>query len=255
MSILTASAEAISELLGVISSPAPPPPALDEWIFLTRFAPPLAVTNRFTKFTPDAKLHRLAAARGLLNLDYYPLHATLPAGVQPQAVLREMRLRFNKLVDQRMANFEPYDDEENTLWSSPTPTGAVLHIDMRTGGPLANLDDGSVVVAEAADDHWIFSTVWTPLDLGHPVSGNRWFGYFENGDGTYTFGNRGADRPTGLIDHLADGTIFSSGHALWLSLQQGLARLIETMGGDADIKPATFGQYSWADFQQKYGTT
>lgn len=231
----------------------PAPPALDPWVSLLRFTPPRGVAARLESFTPDSYVHKIEDAFGPVNLDWYPVRATLPAGTTPEAVLTEWRKNINRVVDTRMANFEPYDDDEARLWAGSSPIGAVLHIDMRSGAGWANPDDGSVVVAEAASDHWIFSTVWTLNDLAHPVSGNRWFGFIKNTDGSYTFGTRGADRTTGPIDWALSGVIFTSAHALWLSLQQGLSRLITSMGGTASIEQATSERYDWPAVQAAYG--
>jgi hypothetical protein len=232
---------------------APAPPVLDAWMPLVSFVPPSSVSARFTKFTPDAWLHAIGDAWGPINLDWYPVRATLPPGVTADAVIDRWRRDINATVDQRMAFFEPYDADEAAIWTSASPTGAVIHIDMRSGASWANPDDGSVIVGRAGPDHWIFSTIWTPQDLSHPVSGNRWFGYTANDDGSFTFGTRGADRANGLLDHAMSDIIFTAAHGLWLTLQQGLANLINGMGGTATIEQASSLRYVWDDVKLKYG--
>ncbi len=44
--------------------------------------------------------------------------------------------------------------------------------------------------------HWAFTTITTPENSLHPVSGSREFGFEKNDDGTVTFYTRGVDSPT-----------------------------------------------------------
>jgi hypothetical protein len=164
-----------------------------------------------------------------------------------------MRMRLNDLVDNRYANFEPYDDEEATLWQSSSPEGAVIHIDMRMGGPNMNPDDGSVACTRKTSDHWIFSTIWSVADAAHPVSGNREFGYTEGSDSSVTLYTRGADRPTRIVDNLISDTVFSGAHSLWMSLQQGLKSWIDGAGGAAEILSPTSNRYDWEAVRRRYG--
>ena len=240
-------------LAGAFGLTPPPPPALDPWVPLIRFRPPAAVLSRLTKFIRDGQLHAIHDAYGDLNLDWYPVHVTsLPPGMTAERLLQRWRLDINSTVDQRFAYFEPYDADEATIWTSSAPTGAVIHIDMRSGADWANPDDGSVICGESAADHWTFSTIWTPLDMGHPVSGNRWFGFVPGPKGTYVFGTRGADRATAMIDHALSDIIFASAHALWMSLQQGLVNLVTSVGGTATIGAALSDRYDWPAMRSTY---
>ncbi|RAV27409.1 hypothetical protein [Sinomicrobium soli] len=67
---------------------------------------------------------------------------------------------------------------------------AVIGIDIK--GP----DNESVIVSDYNTEKWTFSTIFDPKYGEHPVSGNRDFGYTQNGDGSYTFYTRGVDRLT-----------------------------------------------------------
>ncbi|WP_133241170.1 papain-like cysteine protease family protein [Nocardioides gansuensis] len=233
--------------------PAPPPPALNPWVPLMRLTPSSSLVSRLTKFTPDGSVHRIHDAYGAVNLDWYPVQVSLPPSMSATQLLDRWRRDFNSTIDQRMAFFEPYDEEEAGLWSSGSPAGAVIHIDMRSGAEWANPDDGSVLTSEATGDHWTFSTIWTPLDMGHPVSGNRWFGYVANEDGTFTFGTRGADRTTGAMDYGLSDIVFTAAHSLWLTLLQGLANYVIALGGTATIGQATSARYDWDQVVSTYG--
>jgi hypothetical protein len=243
-------------------------PDLSAWQHLIRFRPPSSVAttlyNKMTAITPSFTLwdgwpvQTLARASGPINLDYYPVKVTrMPTldGRTPTAsqLLEAMRMRLNDLVDNRYANFEPYDDEEATLWQSSSPEGAVIHIDMRMGGPNMNPDDGSVACTRKTSDHWIFSTIWSVADAAHPVSGNREFGYTEGSDSSVTLYTRGADRPTRIVDNLISDTVFSGAHSLWMSLQQGLKSWIDGAGGAAEILSPTSNRYDWEAVRRRYG--
>lgn len=243
-------------------------PDLSAWQHLIRFRPSSTIAttlyNKMTAITPSFTLwdgwplHTLRRASGPINLDYYPVKVTrMPTldgrtATAPQ-LLEAMRLKLNDLVDSRYANFEPYDDDEATLWQSSSPEGAVIHIDMRMGGPNMNPDDGSVACTRKTSDHWLFSTIWSVADASHPVSGNREFGYTQGSDGSVTLYTRGADRLTRLVDDLMSDTVFSGAHSLWMSLQQGLKRWIDGAGGAAEILSPTSNRYDWEEVQRTYG--
>ena len=163
--------------------------------------------------------------------------------------LSYIRLNINSFVDTRIAEFSPYDDGEAAVWKSGSPLGSVVHIDMKAFGGWVNPDDGSVVVAEAAADHWIFSTIWTVMDMAHPVSGNRQFGYTAAEGGGFVFYSRGADRTTGLLDLATMSIVYSSAHNLWLSFQGGVAAFVNSNGGSATIGSATSIRTPWPDVQ------
>jgi hypothetical protein len=126
----------------------------------------------------------------------------------------------------------------------------VVSIDMLSSG--VNVDDGSVVLSEIAADHWVFSTLWTPDDGGHPVSGNRQFGFEPRSAGEFVFFTRGADRTTSVIDSAAQATVFGAAHQLWLSFQRRLAAFVNNDGGLATIESAKSDRYDWPTVQTTY---
>jgi len=132
----------------------------------------------------------------------------------------------------------------------PAFPGAVVSIDMFSSG--INVDDGSVVLAEAAPDHWLFSTLWTPDDGGHPVSGNRQFGFVPASAGEFIFYTRGADRTTSQLDNALAATVFGAAHRLWLSFQRRLAAFVNSNGGSAGIEVPVSNRYDWPTVQGTY---
>ena len=221
-----------------------------EWEPLISFRPPVAIQRSVKSKGIGWHIHRLEDAYGDINLDYYPVSITAMPVVGGRTLsaaefLSHIRLNINMFVDTRISEFAPYDAREAAVWTSVSPGGAVVHIEMRAAGGWANPDDGSVVVAETATDHWTFSTIWTVMDMAHPVSGNRQFGFSPGDGGGYVFYTRGADRTTGVLDVAAMSLVYSAAHNLWLSFQQAVAGFVNSNGGSASIGTATSIRTPW----------
>ena len=236
-------------------------PNLSAWSDLISMRPPKAVQQtvrkRFGMNVLDWTGHRLESGQGDINLDFYPVRVTrLPqqgGGSTPSGLLKIIRLWLNNYIDKTVSTFKPYEAPlDDGVWTSDNPLGAVVSIQMLKLG--LEVDRGSVVVSSFRPDRWVFSTVWTPNDLGHPVSGNRAFGYFLNEDGSCTFYTRGADRTTGLIDYgaAAVGQVFSAADQLWLSLQDGIVNYVKTNGGEATKEPRHSERYPWPEVSTTY---
>ena len=123
------------------------------------------------------------------------------------------------------------------------------------GGVRIPANHGTVAVIDAARDHWTFATVQSPMDGPHPVSGNRQFGYTDNGDGTVTFYTRGVDRITDLGTRgvnwissavVESGVAFNGADQLWRSFQRGLAGHIVREGGQAQIEAPVVVRPDWS---------
>ncbi len=215
------------------------------WRYLIAFRPPARVDTEIDERGDGWQVHRIEEAAGQLNLDFYPVTVTempLIAGVRatPEALLERIRRDINSVVSTQFCTFTPLD-EDQSRYLSAAPVGSVVHIDMAA---RPNVEDGSVVVAEAAADHWIFSTVRTPFDFDHPVSGNRWFG-FARQDGRVTFFTCGVDRPTAGLDNILQDAVFNGAHQTWLSFQQGIAKLVKDQQGAATIGAPHSERYDW----------
>jgi hypothetical protein len=121
---------------------------------------------------------------------------------------------------------------EDLRWLN-APLGTLFSIEL-----MSLWEEGSVVTTAYGADHWIFSTVWTPKDLYHPVSGNRQFGAVDNGNGTATFYTRAADRLSQRYLVYAGYLgldIYERGGAVWLSFQNHLK---SALGTSAVVHPA-----------------
>lgn len=100
-------------------------------------------------------------------------------------------------------------------------------------------------MSEITHNHWTFSTLWTPDDRSHPVSGNRRFGYEILSAGEYMFYTRGADRTTTALDNQISTTVFGAAEHLWRSFQRRVAAFVNANGGIAHIEPADSHRYHW----------
>jgi hypothetical protein len=228
-------------------------PDLIAWENLISFRPSHAVQKSLERdWAPDWSVHRLEDAYGDINLDFYPVTITaLPGPYTAARLLEQIRMDFNSFIDTDISEFAPYDSGHAATWEKADPTGAVIHIDMKMWGGWVNPDDGSVVCAERKPDHWIFSTIWTPGDFGHPVSGNRQFGYYQTDSG-YVFYTRGADRATGALDHAISGKMFTAADGLWRSLQNGIAAFVNSKGGSATVNARHWERYDWPSVELAY---
>ncbi|MCH7415884.1 hypothetical protein MM213_20455 [Belliella sp. R4-6] len=193
----------------------------------------------------------------VVNMDYLPITINqLPTinGQQmtPDTFLNYIRTNINHFVDNSEATFTPYNHfgiNDNELWNSSNPTGAVISIDI--WGP----DNGSVITSYSNQDQWTFSTIYDPKNFEHPVSGNRDFGYVENSNGSYTFYTRGVDRFTHGIGTLAEYmseltnttyfSPFAHADALWESFQSGISLFVNQNSGSATIIEAQINRPDW----------
>ena len=173
------------------------------------------------------------AAGGEINLDYFSVTVPgnqIPNGWTADAYLEHIRTNLNDYVDTTISQFEAYPGLDSwTRWLSTTPLGTVFSIQLTPEilGIQFDLEDGSVVASGDDQASWIFTTLYTSEDGYHPVSGNRRFGFSDNGDGTYTFYTRGTDRlSTDYYDWgnwLMGGFAFNSADDLWQSFQDQIA--------------------------------
>jgi hypothetical protein len=227
------------------------------WEPLISFRPSPPVQSLIKDVGHNWHIYHLEDAEGDINLDYYPVTVKKMPVINgklqtAETLLEYIRLNINQFVNTDIAEFSPYDKAEAETWRTKAATGSVIHIDMKTARGWLNPDDGSVVVSEIAPDHWTFSTIWTLADMGHPVSGNRRFGFITEPDGGFTFYTRGADRATGKLDKAMSGTVFSAAHNLWLSLQQKIAAFVNSNSGQATVGPAVSIRIPWPEIRATY---
>lgn len=248
--------------MSLTTTPVPPSPGLRDWEPLISFRPPADIQATVNKRFRGGKraCQAIEEGHGPINLDYYPVRVTeLPSAagrkMPPEEVLEHIRRNLTVFVENSPngCKFSPYDaDIDRDAWLPPTiggAAGAVLSIDMIGNGVKA--DDGSVVLAESATDHWVFTTLWTPGDLYHPVSGNRLFGYVPEAGG-FVYFIRGMDRVSTLVHAAGMAAVFASSDHVWRSWQQRVAEFVNGNRGAAAVEPSVANRYDWEEVKSAY---
>jgi hypothetical protein len=181
----------------------------------------------------------------VVNCDYFPVHiSTLPTigGVQwtAEQLFDYFRKNMNQFLNTSIASFYPYQDalvDDISLWNSSNPLTSLLHLDMT---PY----DGSVIISDfqtsPTKSSFTVSTILTPLDRLHPVSGNRSWGIMQDAEnGGYNFYVTAVDRVTkkinedigDIIDDFGGSSGFDLADALWRSLQDKMIAFINANNG------------------------
>lgn len=237
---------------------------IQNWISTAKFTPSGNIIDRLNQLsaTPHivpglnspivARIQNIDNAySSVVNMDYFSVKVSkLPSvgGEQMSAenFLQMIRVNINGFIDQNRSKFTPYSYygvDDNDLWNSPNPLGAILGIDIP--GP----DNGSVIVSKSSSTGWTFTTINDPKYHDHPVSGNRDFGFQQNSDGSYTFFTRGVDRITNwdgtLLQEIAQ-TPFTQADILWSSFQGKIANFVNQNQGNATINIPVTHRPDWS---------
>jgi len=232
------------------------------WADLIRFRPSAAVQNGVKSRSSSWYIHKLEDAWGDINIDLYPVVvSSLPPSVSAEDLLEHIRTNINDFVDPSYSHFYPYDERypppsfgDKARWLSSGPESAVISISMRMVRTWPGSDPtyyfrpdrGSVVCAQHEPNFWIFSTIYTDEDWGHPVSGNRQFGFIQDpNNGSFIFFTRGADRATSMIDDFPLTPVFTFADWLWKSFQQRLVNYVNGNGGSASSSSPISERVFW----------
>jgi hypothetical protein len=231
---------------------------LSAWADLISFIPSHTVQRSLTSRGPAAfwHFHRIEHGNGPINLDYYGVRITkMPefnnATDDAETLLRRVRRALfvaDQIVDSTASVFSGYDGIEAAKWNDADPS--IVETTLVT--IKIPFDEGSVLATRCTEGKWIFSTVFTPKDGTHPVSGNRLFGFVKNEDGSYSFFTKGADRPTLPGGPAFYAAIFSGADTLWKSFQNKVAAFVTSHGGIATIEPPISERYDWREVQFRY---
>ncbi|MDQ8054257.1 MAG: hypothetical protein REI78_14590 [Pedobacter sp.] len=233
---------------------------LRNWLATAKFAADNTSINKLNSLSQNA-LHgdmsnRVAAIQKIddaysttVNMDYFSVTVSQLPEVNGQRLgpgqfLNYIRTNINSFTNGK-AIFDPYSDygiDDNALWNSTSPKGAILKIDLF--GP----NDGSVITSYSSTDRWTFTTIYEPIYGEHPVSGNRNFGYTANTDGSYTFYTRGVDRLTSWSGEMFQNSTsipFNRSDALWTAFQNQIRDFVTQHDGTALINAPEILRPDW----------
>jgi len=185
---------------------------ISKWASLAQMSIPLSVLTRLVMEPvlstewPSAMIQTLQGAKGpVVNMDYYAVTvpiANIPNGLSVNGYLEHVRTNSNNDVSPPThCSYYPGLTGEEQRWTGNNPLGTVFSI---TLDPI--FESGSVVTTAYYSNRWTFSTVRTPEDMTHPVSGNREFGAVDNGNGTATFYTKATDRISTDLNRILDFT-------------------------------------------------
>lgn len=251
----------------------------------------LADLDRSAEAPGLVEIQRIADGYGdKINLDFYSVTFRRHASRPISDIFAEIRRNFGSFGHTEPSVFEegsdtyflPYrsssrvDDparERNaSLWGSANPQGALMTFVLATYAPAllttATLqgtqfvqEQGDVIAVCASATDFIFRTARTEKNGYHPVSGSRGFGIKDNGDGTWTFYTKGADREVGVnvggttqryigntilsrgvrspvipgsILNPNHDAVFQAGHNFWLEFFSNLMLFVERRGMTVD---------------------
>ncbi len=238
------------------------------WEDLIEFKPPKSIYDKFaaenkrltpsipnvpgqgSPWVPTWYVHEIENARGSkINLDKYSVTITeLPTVNDDQMTIDELfnhiRVYLDHFNSDEIADFFDYPDEEfaeSENWETNDYVGVIKVFRAHLNAVM--FDDLAVVASEQTENTWIFSTIHSPATENHAVSGNRQFGFTDNGDGTYTIFTRGADVATGVIDVLAGEAIFAGGEELWNNFLDNIIEFVNQNSGSAGDKQITSNRY------------
>jgi hypothetical protein len=162
--------------------------------------------------------------------EYSIVMDAMPTGVTPEAFLHEMSLDLNRAVN------NPDFDDINVFARTAADKargapalGDVYDIDIK--GP----DNGSVMLVEAASNHFIFQTVTVPQTGTHPESGSREFGFERLDGGAVRYYTRGVSSPSSELTGIIGGPIQEKG---WTAMLTGIGNTLARRGGV--LRPGSF---------------
>ena len=227
----------------------------------------------------------------IVNCDFFPVRITqMPNGFTPESLTEYFRKNINQFIDTNLhISFHPYNDGANFYDTAKfnafdiNSLGALIHINM--------INEGSVIESnyyhnytQGFEKHrFTFSTMATPLDLSHPVAGNREFGVYRTTDvnhpNDFVFYTMGVDRINDWVFASGDWinqnvfgnpSGFENADELWSNIQKNMISFINNPanGGHAeyygpasikarpkynDVKDFLLGTISWEQLMVKLG--
>jgi len=195
----------------------------------------------------------------VVNCDYFAVHiTTLPTNVSAENLLDFFRKYTSNFIDPSLnISFSPYANMSFTdavRFYSPfeQSIGTIVHLNMPNNGSVVLSD--YYRSASPFKTRFTYSTINSPLDFAHPVSGNREFGIFANPNNNgYTFYTMGVDRTTDWMFGAYNfrNAAFEAADELWSNMQLKMAQYVNNNGGHATVYTPVKARPKW-DKVEKY---
>lgn len=223
-----------------------------------------SINDKTHWYDTDATIQSLQGVKGKsVNMDLFEVKIeTLPkkpnsnVRYTPKEFFDYFRLNINTFVDPNNGSFTPIEDNyynihDTKLWNSANPLNVLISIYIPIS--LGVYNNGTVICSGVNSDYWVFTTISSPWDWGHPVSGNRFFGYRMEGN-TMVLYTRGVDRvnlPVFNALDAKDNPAFQGADILWTGMQLKVAQFINKRESDgiALIPAAKKHRPDWANIE------
>ena len=244
---------------------------LESWIEIAKHTPDSSVINKIKNLddnyisiiSGDWDIQYIKDASGpVVNMDYFPVRITkLPKDPKtgrtytPEDFYNYVRINLDSFFSGSSTTFSPYNKDELNNWKSSNYIGTIMRFDIPIENKLGIVigqQDGSVICSDQNERSWTFTTIESPIDHNHPVSGNRQFGIEQNNDGSYTFYTRGVDRIAESTDvFFGDlptmNSAFEGGDDLWSAFQNNINNFVNSPenNGSAQIMQPEIDRPDW----------
>ncbi|MCI3937454.1 hypothetical protein MQX03_09585 [Chryseobacterium aahli] len=226
---------------------------LPDWQELANHPIPQSVINKIFQLNGNTSWFSSTVIQNLdysksftVNMDVYPVKITNMPEKSPGVKYTHaeffdyFRKNINNFTDINHGNFYPvvepqYGIDDTQLWYSNNPIGSLITIKIPA-------DNGTVVCSGFNSQAWIFTTVKSPWDGEHPVSGNRLFGYFVDAAGNMVIYTRGVDRFTtkvsnNALQYTVESFGYSEAKTMWQNMQQKVSTFVNNKNGNSSIIP------------------
>jgi RHS repeat-associated protein len=224
---------------------------------LFTFSPPYSTLK--TVRENHGSIQKIENGVGDVNIDYYAVQIyELPyiRGHQMSSaeLFQFIRKNLGEFLDKDIAELLPFSEADAKKWNSQNPMNAIMtfNIGGESWNPFKNVDDAAVVVSDATELDWIFTTININGDGSHPVNGHRQFGFKNNPNGTFTFYIKGLDRANSDLEKMVGDYPFTQADKLWRSVQKNVVNWVNRQGGRAaPDKACTWVRVPWDQVKDK----
>lgn len=221
---------------------------IDDWKPIADHSIPQSVKDKLkninTKthwYQDDLIIQNLDNAKGKsLNMDLFSVKiSNLPnkpgtnQKFTPKEFFDYFRLNLNNFAE----TFTPVVDadlgvNDTALWNSANPLNALISIYIPV---IVGHNNGTVICSGVTTNTWVFTTITSPWDSEHPVSGNRFFSYYMNpNDNAMYIYTRGLDRVNLQIFNKFspdNNPAFNGADELWSGMQAKIKKFVKDNGG------------------------